>query len=195
MLRLREWDWMWVSVRASCMRVRWTTVLDKSAWVPTCRHHIYLVQSSASAHRSWSPSGPCAPCPEEHARSVAPGTHGQTLDSGQSSPQPAATGWGPEKNSLLIMHSLTNHPIGAALEEVKQGKRPIRIADNTLPIKDNYWTQWTSACVVLQTWQLSIRKTDMLALGVMHIVQSITNQTSGSVSPVMGEESWGVLQQ
>lgn len=56
----------------------------------TAKH--YLALTSASSHRFVAPSVLCALCLKEHAQSVAPGKHGQILGSGQSNPQPTATG-------------------------------------------------------------------------------------------------------
>lgn len=77
----------WKRTRIFRKRTR-TQTEKKKRRSPLVRH---LALTSACSRRSWEPWGLCARSLMERAQSAAPGRRGQTLDSGQSSPRPAAT--------------------------------------------------------------------------------------------------------
>lgn len=62
----------------------------------------YLVLTFVCAHRSWEPWVLCARYLMERAQSAAPSRHDQTLDNGQSSPQPTATDLGETNDKMMV---------------------------------------------------------------------------------------------
>lgn len=92
-----------------CCSGKQKTVI-RNGWVGVCRESCYLVLTFVCAHRSWEPWVLCARCLMERAQSAAPSRHDQTLDNGQSSPQPTATDLG-EKTKHLIKQCIQRQTI------------------------------------------------------------------------------------